>query len=133
MIVMLCCGQPPLTIALKIRCMASRTFTACSDEPDAVRDSMPGVTCMSLQDVGGVTGREGINGYGIMAKSGPEVRHDDTIFRSPSLFLDRGHLCTLVSPITSVQPLISKAWSTWGCLKPLCLCMSAAVCSDAQS
>lgn len=95
MIVMLCCGQLPQTVALKIRCMASRTFTACSDDPDAVRDSLPGVTCMSLEDVGGVTSREGINGYGIMAHSGPEVCHDDTVFPSPSL--DRGHLCRSVS------------------------------------
>ncbi len=28
---------------------------------------------MSLEDVAGVTSREAINGYGIMARSGPEV------------------------------------------------------------
>ena len=33
----------------------------------------PGVKCMSLQDVEGVLSREGINGYGVMAQSGPEV------------------------------------------------------------
>ena len=32
-----------------------------------------GVKCMSLQDAEGVLKREGINGYGIMAKSGAEV------------------------------------------------------------
>ena len=32
-----------------------------------------GVKCMSPQDVEGVLNREGINGYGVMAKSGPEV------------------------------------------------------------
>lgn len=34
---------------------------------------------MSLQDVEGVTGREGINGYGIMARSGPQVVTDDLL------------------------------------------------------
>jgi len=82
--------------------MASGNFKACSDDRDAVRDSMPGVTCMSLQDVGGVTSREGINGYGIMARSGPEVCYDNTTPRVPYSILDKGHLCTSVSTATCV-------------------------------
>ena len=70
--------------------MASGNFTACSDDPDAVRDSMPGVTCMSLQDVGGVTSREGINGYGIMAGSGPEVVMTTSLSESNLQFWSRG-------------------------------------------
>ena len=39
-----------------------------------------GVKCMSPQDVEGVLSREGINGYGVMAKSGPEVIQLQAVF-----------------------------------------------------
>ena len=38
---------------------------------------------MSLQDVEGVTDREAINGYGIMADSGPEVGTDHPLDLHP--------------------------------------------------
>ena len=66
---------------------------------------------MSLQDVEGVLNREGINGYGVMAKSGPEVNlsHCKLVF---PCWVCEG--CSENAPIVMIYRGDSRGWSQYG-------------------